>query len=142
MQKVSCLAVLILFLPTQKKERIFYFIFYHLFIHIYFLLYSTVTQLHLHVYILFSHITCCIIIDQTEFPVLHSRIPLLIHSKGNSLHLLTPSSPTPPTTSPSPLATTGLFYKSMIFFSVERFLCAIYQIPAISDIIWYLSLSF
>ena len=27
-----------------------------------------------------------------EFPVLHSRIPLLIHSKGNSLHLFTPNS--------------------------------------------------
>ena len=42
----------------------------------------------------------------------------------------------------SPLATTSLFSKSMSFFSVERFLCAVYQIPDISDIIWYLSLSF
>ena len=30
-----------------------------------------VTQLHLDVYILFSHITCSIISDQMEFPVLH-----------------------------------------------------------------------
>ena len=30
------------------------------------------------------------------------------------------------TPSPSPLATTSLFSKSMIFFSMERFICAIY----------------
>ena len=40
--------------------------------------------------------------------MLHSRISLLIHSEGNNLYLLTPS---------SPLATTSLFCKSMIFFS-------------------------
>ena len=34
--------------------------------------------------------------------------------------------PNYPTPSPSPLATTRLFSKSMIFFSVERFICAIY----------------
>ena len=37
-----------------------------------------------------------------------------------------PKIPVPPTPSPSPLATTRLFSKSMIFFSVERFLCARY----------------
>ena len=31
--------------------------------------------------------------------------------------------------------TTSLFSKSMIFFSVERFLCAVCYIPDISDII-------
>ena len=39
-----------------------------------FLLYSMVAQLHIHVYILFSHVTCSIINDLTEFPVLQSRI--------------------------------------------------------------------
>ena len=47
----------------------------------------------------------------------------------------------PPTPSLSPQAATSLFSKSMIFFSVEMFICAVYLIPAISDIIWYLSLS-
>ena len=44
-----------------------------------------------------------------------------------------------PISSPSPLAITSLFSKSMSFFSVERFICALYQIPDISDILWYLS---
>ena len=57
-----------------------------------FLLYSMVTQLHIHVQILFSHISCSIISDQIQPPVLHRRILLLIHSKANSMHLLTPSS--------------------------------------------------
>ena len=47
-----------------------------------------------------------------------------------------------PTPSPSPLSTTSLFSKSMSFFSVESFLCAIYQIPYVSDVIQYLSFSF
>ena len=53
----------------------------------FFLLYSMVTQSHIHIYILFSHIL--------NLPGL-SRISLLIHSKGKSLHLLTPSSQTIP----------------------------------------------
>ena len=48
----------------------------------------------------------------------------------------------PPTPSPSALATTSLFSKSMIFFSVERFICDVYLIPDISDIRCYLSFSF
>ena len=58
-----------------------------------------VTHLYKHVYMLFSHIKCYIISDLTKFPVLHSRIPLLIHPESNILHLLTPSSkshPLPP----------------------------------------------
>ena len=53
-----------------------------------------------------------------------------------------PKLPIPPTPSPSHQATTSLFSKSMIFSSEEMFICAGYQIPVISDIIWYLSLSF
>ena len=40
-----------------------YFFSYLLFIYIFYQLYSIVTQLHLHVYLLFSHITCSIISD-------------------------------------------------------------------------------
>ena len=36
---------------------------FYFFIYIFFLLHSMVTQLHIHVYILFSHITCSIISD-------------------------------------------------------------------------------
>ena len=55
---------------------------------------------------------------------------------------INPRFPVHPTPSPSPLATTGLFSKSVSFFPVERFICAIYQIPDTSGIIWYASLSF
>ena len=47
---------------------------------------------------------------------------------------INPRLPIHPTPSPSPLATTSLLSMSMIFFSVERFLCAVYYIPDISHI--------
>jgi len=67
--------------------------------------------------------------------VLQSRISLLIHSKGSSPYLLTPSSQSIllPSPSTSPLTTTSLFSKSMIFFSVERFICAIYSLPKLNQ---------
>ena len=46
-------------------------------------------------------------------PVLYNRILSFIHSIYNSLHLLTPNSPSIPPPSPSPLATTVLFSKSV-----------------------------
>ena len=49
-----------------------------------------------------------------------------------------PKLPIPPTPSLFSQAATSLFSKSMIFFPVERFICAIYEIPDRSDIIWYL----
>ena len=55
------------------------------------------------------------------------------------INILLPPSHSLPLASSSP---TSLFSKSMILFSVEMFICAGYQIPVISDIIWYLSLSF
>ena len=39
---------------------------------------------------------------------------------------INPKLPIHPTPSPSHLSTTNLFAKSMIFFSVERFICAVY----------------
>ena len=55
----------------------------------------------------FSHYppSCSIASDQTYFPVLYSRTSLLIHSKCNSLHLLTPNTqsipfPLPPSWQP------------------------------------------
>ena len=91
----------------------------------FFPLYSMVAQLHIHVYIIFSHI---IMLDPKWLDIVpgaHSRIPLLIHPEGNICTYL-PKLRVPPTPSPSPLATMSLFSKSMIFFSVERLICAVY----------------
>ena len=51
---------------------------------------------------LFSYFlpSCSIPRDWIEFPVLYSRTSLLIHSKSNSLHLLTPNSPSIPFSPP------------------------------------------
>ena len=92
----------------QESNRIaapnppFYFIlflFFYLFVYIFF--YCTAWwPSYIYVYtFFFLTLSCSIISDWTEFPVLHSRIPLLIHPKGNILHLFTPSSqslPHPP----------------------------------------------
>ena len=61
-----------------------------------FLLYSRVTQSYVHRHILFSHI---IMLHHKCLNIVPSRISLLIHYKGNSLHLLMPNSqsiPLPP----------------------------------------------
>ena len=70
-----------------------------------------------------------------QFSLLSSRTSLFIHSKCNSLHLLqtsySQSIPLPP---PSPLATASLFFMSVCFCFIDRFICAIFQIPHINDI--------
>ena len=74
----------------------------------------------------------------------YSRISLLIHSKGNSLHLLTQI----PSPCHSLLLSLGnrrsvLYVLEFVCWcSVERFICAISWIPDIKDIILYLSFSF
>jgi len=55
---------------------------------------------------------------------------------------INPKLPIHPTPFPSPLATKTLSSKSMIFFSVESFLCSIYKIPDINNIIRCLSFSY
>ena len=84
-----------------------------------------------YIYIFFSYYppSCSSPRDQIEFPVLHSRTSLLIHSKGNSLYLLNTNSPSIPLPPHSSLATTCLF-------SILRIMhLCIFQIPHISDII-------
>ena len=66
-----------------------------------FLLYSRVTQSYTHIHSFSSNYfpPYSIPRDWIEFPVLYSRTSLLIHSKCNNLHLLTPNSqpiPLPP----------------------------------------------
>ena len=63
-----------------------------------FLLYSKVTPSYINIHS-FSHIIFHHVLAQETIPVLYSRISLFIHSKCNSLHLLTPNSqsiPLPP----------------------------------------------
>ena len=97
-RKMPAYLKIVVSLERAKRGSFFFFfkcifLFFIIYLYIYFfLLYNMVIQLHLHVYILFSHTTCSIISDQAEFPGLHSRIPLLIHPKGNILHLFTPRS--------------------------------------------------
>ena len=45
----------------------------------------------------------------------------------------------PSSTSPSPLRNTSLFSLPVCF--IDKFFCVIFQIPHISDVIWYLSFS-
>ena len=65
--------------------------------------------------------------DWMWFPVQYSRTSLLIHSKCNSLRLLTPNSPSIPLPPPPPLATTGLFSMSvsLCLFCRQVHLCHI-----------------
>ena len=75
-------------------------------------------------------------------PCAISRNPLLVHSKCNSLRLPTLNSQSIPFP-PLPLASTSLLSMSVICFCfVDRIICAIFQIPHRSAIIWYLSFSF
>ena len=81
-------------------------------------------ELHIPFLILFHHDLS----QETGYSSLYSRISLLIHSKCNSLHLLTPNSPSIPLPFPSPfpLATTSLFSSvSLFLFCREVRLCHI-----------------
>ena len=82
-----------------------------------------VTQLYIHVHILISHIKCSIISDIISAT---QQDPIADTSQRQHSVSIYPKPPVPPTPSPFPLATTSLFSKSMIFFSVEKFLCAVY----------------
>ena len=106
-----------------------------------FLLYSKVIQSHIYLYILF--------LTSSSFMLHHRGLDIVSGATQQDLiayslqrqefATMNPRLPVYPTPFPSPWATTCLFFKSMSFFSVERFICAIYLIPDISDIMWYLS---
>ena len=83
-----------------------------------------VTQLNIHVYILFSHI---IMLHCKQLDIVPSATQQdLIANPFQKLQFgsINPRLPIYP--SPSPLATTSLISNSMIFFSVESFICALY----------------
>ena len=87
-----------------------------------------VTQLHIQVYILFSpvimlhHKWLDIVLSATEQDLIANPFQKQWFASIN------PKLPVHPTPFPSPStsATTSLFSKSVIFFSVERFICALY----------------
>ena len=66
-----------------------------------FLLYSKVTQSYTYIHSLSYIPSRSIPRDRMYFPMLYSRTSLLIHSKCNSLYLLTPKLPIHPTPSPN-----------------------------------------
>ena len=85
----------------------------------YFLLYSRVIQLYIYIFffLFFSIMTYHRVLDIAPC-ALHGTL-MFIHSMGNSLHLLIPSSqPIPPLL--FPLATTGLFSTSLSQFLFHR----------------------
>ena len=65
--------------------------------------------IHIHTFFFLYYLpSCSSTTDWIEFPVLHSRTSLLIHSKWNCLHLLTPNSQSIPSPLPT-LASTCLW---------------------------------
>ena len=103
-----------------------------------FLLYSKVIQSHTHththiyiyiyIYILYFTFSSIMLHHKWLDIVLSAvRQELIAYPLQMQLFAsINPRFPVHPTPSPSPLATTSLFSKSMIFFSVERFICAVY----------------
>ena len=111
-------------------------------IQFFFLLYSMVTQLHIPAYIFFPHMILLHRKWLDTVPSATQQDLIANPFQRQQSASMNPKHPIHPTPSPSPLAATSLFTKSMSFFSVARFLCAVYWIPDISDIIRYLSFSF
>ena len=81
-----------------------------------FLLYSKVTQLHMHVYLLFSHIT---MLHHKWLDIVPSALwqDLIAYPlQRQQFASMNPRLPVHPTPSPSPLATTSLFSMSVSLF--------------------------
>ena len=77
------------------------------------------------------------------FPCAIQQISLLIHSKCNSLHLLTPNSQSIPLPLPPPWQLQVCSPCPWVCFcSVDKFICARYYVAGVSNNIWYLSFSF
>ena len=77
-----------------------------------------------------------------QFPVLYSRTLLFIHPIHISVHLLTPKSQSFPPPLPTPCNHKSILYVCECFCCRDKFICVIFQILHISDIIWYLTFFF
>ena len=76
----------------------------------------------------FSHYppSCSTTSDWIQFPVLYSKTSLLIHSKCNSLHLLSPKC-SPSHSLPFPLGNhRSVLHRSVCLFSADRFVYAVF----------------
>ena len=104
----------------------FYFFHYCWFTVVNFLLHSKVTQSHIHVFILFSPIIMLHHKCPDIVPSAREQDPIVYPFQRQQVASINPKFPVHPTPSPSLLATTSLFSLFRIFFSVERFICAIY----------------
>ena len=95
-----------------------------------FLLYSKAIQSYIYIHTLFFSYcfpACSIQRDSIQFPVLCSRTSLLIHSKCNSLHLLTPNSLSillPPLPPWKPEVCSPCLWVCFCF--VDRIICALF----------------
>ena len=68
---------------------------------------------------------------------------LFFHSICKSLHLLIPNSQSMSPHQHTHSATASLFSMSVnLFYFIDKFICVIFEIAHISDIIWYLFFSF
>ena len=88
---------------------------------------ASVIHTHIRILLLYSFPSWSILGDIIQFPMLYSRTLLFIHSKCNSLHLLTPNSQPIPLPHLSLLATTSLFSMSvnLFLFCRQVYLCHI-----------------
>ena len=124
---------LVLSLPT-----LFFFFFFLIVVDLtvfyQFLLYYKVTQLYIYIHIIFLTLSSIIFHHKwlDIVPCATQQDLIAYPSKCCSLHLLTPNSqsiPLPPPQQPQVCSACPW----VCFFSVDRFTCAIYQTPDISD---------
>ena len=101
----------------ESKTVSFYFFFSisPIYYYYFFLLYSMVTQLHLHVYIVFSHIIMLHCNGLNIVPSATQQDLIANPFQSQQSASINPKLPIHPTPSPTPLATTSLFSKPMIF---------------------------
>ena len=105
------------------------------------LLYCKVTDIYIWlIYYLFLILSSIMV-----YPRRSGIIPCTVqvgHSKCNSLYQLTSNSLSIPLPPPPWLLQVSSPCLCVYFYSVDRIVCAIFYIPHISNIIWYLSFSF
>ena len=124
----------------------FYYYYYYFYFYCFFFpRYSIGTQLYIHVYIIFSPIVVLqskyldIVLSATQQDLIVSPFQVQQFASVN------PKLPIPPTSSPlTPGKHKSVLQVHDFLFcgNVERLICAVYQVPDISDIIQYLSFSF
>ena len=117
---------------AKLPSYIYIYIYIYIYTHIYIYTYIDMHR-YIHRYILFFTLS--------SIMFHHKWLDIVAHAIQQDLILLihcNPKLPVHPTSSPS---SKSVLHVHERFFSVDRFTCALYQIPDMSDIIWYFSLS-